>query len=84
MNSSKMLDAADFITRLPADEEKISDYLKSKLLRSEAFSVLFFANKENKVINTLDWIQPENFDPASRPWYYERTPPGFEHRAASC
>lgn len=70
MNSSKMLDAADFITRLPADEEKISDYLKSKLLRSEAFSVLFFANKENKVINTLDWIQPENFDPASRPWYY--------------
>lgn len=70
MNSSMMLDAADSITRLPADEGKISDYLKSKLLRSETFSVLFFANKENKVINTLDWIQPENFDPASRPWYY--------------
>ncbi|MBV1756914.1 MAG: diguanylate cyclase [Dethiosulfatibacter sp.] len=70
MNSSKMLDAADFIGRFPSDEQQISDYLKSKLMRSESFSVLFFANVQDKVINTLDWIQPEGFDASSRPWYH--------------
>jgi diguanylate cyclase (GGDEF)-like protein/PAS domain S-box-containing protein len=70
MNSAKMLDAAYFIGSYPTDEQQIEEYLKSKLLRSESFSVLFFATEQNKVINTLDWVQPDGFDPSVRPWYY--------------
>jgi diguanylate cyclase (GGDEF)-like protein/PAS domain S-box-containing protein len=70
MNSDKMLDAAYFIGRYATDEQEIEEYLKSKLLRSESFSVLFFATEQNKVINTLDWVQPDGFDPSDRPWYY--------------
>ncbi|MDP3387798.1 MAG: diguanylate cyclase [Eubacteriales bacterium] len=69
MNSSNMLDAADFISRFPTDEQQISEFLKSKLMRSESFSVLFFATEQNKVINTMGWIGPEGFDASTRPWY---------------
>lgn len=70
MNSDKMLDAADFISRYPTDEQQIEEYLISKLMRSESFSVLFFATEQNKVINSMDWIQPEGFEPSERPWYF--------------
>ena len=50
-------------------DQELEDFLKSLMKVDKAFSVLYYGDVDNKMINSIDWVPPEDYDLRTRPWY---------------
>ncbi len=69
MQAQVVDDAAEFIGVKRWRDEDALEYLKSLKRANPAFSSLYFASVDNRMLNASGWQPPPGFDLRKRPWY---------------
>ena len=50
-------------------DQELEAFLKSLMKVDKDFSALYYGDIDNKMINSIDWVPPEDYDLRTRPWY---------------
>lgn len=68
-HSQIILSSAELIGTNMWNEEYLEEYFKRLMNVDEAFASIYFGDINNKLINNVDWVPPEDYDLRTRTWY---------------